>query len=329
MKAIIILNWNGWEDTIECIDSLFNAKGNYFIILVDNGSTDTSVDNIVDFFNKKDLNYNIILEGNNLNHFPSDREVILYKLNHNYGFARGNNMALELIKNYMPEWCLLLNNDTEVSPDFMLKLDDFICTHPQYLIVSPLIYYYYNKKVVWNAGGKIFWGLRFYNYANRSGDVINETESIKCTFITGCGLLFNRILLDNNGHIFTERFFHGEEDFDLSIRMNKAHIPMACVVDSVIYHKVNKSTAHIKSLGKQYVYYLNRFINIKYYLPTRSFLLWKGINIILIYIILKKNKVSYKKSYLFCKKLWKESSIMCGVNKDDFFNYVNNFPIRL
>ena len=218
MTAIIILNWNNADDTLSCLDSLVNAKGDFRVYLVDNGSADNS-----------------LLQ---LEHWISSHQeidVVLIPLDKNYGFASGNNKGIAIASKDNPDSYLLLNNDTEVTPDFLTNLKAFQAKNPKYKVLTPLIYFHGCKSKIWNAGGRLKFGKRKYYYSNQSASAIKEQEYIPITFVTGCALFFQPEILDENKQIFTERFFFGEEDIEFSMRMKKMHTGMACVLDSVIY----------------------------------------------------------------------------------------------
>jgi len=102
--AIIIVNWDGWEDTIECLESLYRIDyPNYEIIIIDNHSQDDSVRRIKDYSEGKELT---IIENED-----------------NYGFAEGNNIGIRYALKYLkPKYILLLNNDTVVDKDFLKEL---------------------------------------------------------------------------------------------------------------------------------------------------------------------------------------------------------------
>ena len=101
--SIIILNWNKYEETIECLDSLRNITyPNYNIILVDNGSEGPDVKILGERY------------GNYINIIKNDK---------NYGFAEGCNIGLRYaLSNKNPDYVLLLNNDTIVDPNFLTEL---------------------------------------------------------------------------------------------------------------------------------------------------------------------------------------------------------------
>ena len=97
MTAIILLNWNGGQDTIECLQSLYQCKGDYCVVVVDNGSTDHSKDEILDYLLKKGIRHSLLQEGQQLTAKLQPGECLVYALSQNYGFARGNNEALSLL----------------------------------------------------------------------------------------------------------------------------------------------------------------------------------------------------------------------------------------
>ena len=147
MTAIIILNWNGADDTIACLRSLEKAQGDFFITVADNGSADDSVRRINDY----------------VSDYP--REIHILEHGKNYGFAAGNNKAIAYASQFNPDAYLLLNNDTEVTPDFLTILEEFRRKNPAYRVLTPRINFYYDKQRIWNCGGRLFMGFRKYLFA--------------------------------------------------------------------------------------------------------------------------------------------------------------------
>ena len=146
--SIIILNWNGWKDTIECLESLYKITyPNYDVIVVDNGSKDDSVEKIKAYANgeikveSKFFKYNPknkpikVFEVSEedarygrfkrtlYNKFDVNRRMILIRNKDNYGFTGGNNIAIQFALNVLnPDYVLLLNNDTVVDRNFLSEL---------------------------------------------------------------------------------------------------------------------------------------------------------------------------------------------------------------
>lgn len=326
MTGIIILNWNGWKDTIECLKSLFVINDTeYFIILVDNGSTNDSVKQINKFLkNHNEIDFYTITESQKkLPHIIRNKTCVLYNLSNNYGFAGGNNKGIEVAKNYEPEYFLLLNNDTIVEPDFLSKLINFNKENPQYGILTPRICYFYDKNIVWNCGGALKWGFRKYHYADQSISKIKEKIFIDLGYITGCALFFEKDVIKDNA-LLTERFFHGEEDFEFSYRMRKIGRKIACVLSSHIYHKVGSSTTTLNNIGKIYIHYLNRFIDMRQQMSSLSWNIWKIVYIPYIYILLKRMSVKQTELLVFLRRLICESKSLDGVSKEKFFELLKN-----
>lgn len=326
MTGIIILNWNGWEDTIECLKSLFAITDtDFFIVLADNGSSNDSIKKISEYFSKGVTTpfYEVSEGCQNLPDKIENKTCILYALNDNYGFAKGNNIAVNLAKKFSPEYLILLNNDTVVERDFLSKLIEFNKEHPKYEILTPRISYYFNKDLIWNCGGALIWGFRKYYYAGKSISTIKESEFIKIGYITGCALFFKATLVENKS-LLTEKFFHGEEDFEFSYRMRRAGKSIACVLSSHIYHKVGVSTKELNNVGKKYTYYLLRFIDMKQQMSRLSYFFWKAVYMPYIARLLRKNELTYTQIFKILKRLNSEASQLDGVSKVKFFDLLNN-----
>lgn len=245
MTAIVILNWNGADDTIPCLESLENARGSFFVVIADNGSTDDSIARIREYTAKSSL------------------DIRLLELDRNYGFACGNNKAIKYAGENNADSYLILNNDTVVTPGFLTVLEEFMSSHKEYSILTPRINYYYDRDIIWNCGGVLRMGFRKYRYAGCNESKVQGKKCLPISFVTGCALYFLPSVLQPDGTLFTERFFFGEEDFDFSMRMKQRGLKMACVMDSVIYHKVGSAGNQMVKSGKVYLHLLNRYIDIR------------------------------------------------------------------
>lgn len=308
MTAIIILNWNGWQDTIDCLESLQRCNGDFCVVIADNGSSDISREKLEDYIGGTPMNY------------PCE----LVCLEENFGFARGNNEAIRRMHNRQSiDHFLLLNNDTLVEKDFLTNIESFASAHPVYKVLSPLICYYDTPDKIWNAGGWLGFGFRKYYYADQSVKrVKQQDESINVSFLTGCALWVDACLLDETKGVFTERFFFGEEDFDFCLRMKRQGVKMACVLTSKIYHKVNGSTKSVSTVGKVYVHYLNRFIDMRLHLPGILYGVWKSITIFYTIVLLKRSGWPIKKSFSLLHQIAQEASQKTGVSKEDFLSKI-------
>ena len=118
--GIILVNYNGYEDTVECLKSLCKIKYKSFVVIVvDNASTKTPTDNQIEYIR---------------NH------SIYYRTDSNLGFSGGNNVGIKIAKKNDCSFVLLLNNDTTVEPDFLDELMSAQSTHKNTGIVTGKIY---------------------------------------------------------------------------------------------------------------------------------------------------------------------------------------------
>lgn len=127
---IVTINWNGLEDTVECLESLHDLDyPNYKIVVVDNGSKNKEADKI-------------------LKQFP---DVTLIKNKTNLGFTGGCNKGIERALKDGADYVLLLNNDTIVTKNFLNKLVKFYDSTADAGVVSSLVLFN-DKKTVWYSG---------------------------------------------------------------------------------------------------------------------------------------------------------------------------------
>ena len=317
--AIIILNWKGAEVTIDCLRSLVEADGDFFVVVADNGSQDGSVERIAQWLSDNNHSFVHVAEGAEKNVTCASGGMLLYSLGKNYGFAKGNNKAVALALNSSPDNILLLNNDTEVEKDFLVKLLQFRQAHPEYKVLTPLINFFFDKELVWNAGGKLKYGFRKYYYGRCKASEIKEREYIEISFVTGCALLVPASMLDGDKQLLTERFFFGEEDFEFSLRMAKGGTKMACVLDSLIYHKVGTSLRDERNTpGKTYIHYLNRFIDVRLHYSALFCKVWRLFYKPYIALLLRKKGCSVVEINSFISRLYRDSLVKDGVTYEDF-----------
>ncbi len=216
LVAIIVLNWNAWEITSDCLESLKQLDyPNYKIIAVDNGSTDRSADRLSD-------------------RFP---DVCLIRNKQNLGFAAGNNAGIRYALEDGAQYVLLLNNDTIVSPPFLSRMICSAQAHPGVGILNPKIYYSDPPDRIWYAGGRFSpWSGFARHIGQRARDGVRYSRTREVNFVTGCALLIKTEVIARIG-LLDERFFMVCEDTDWSIRAQKAGFKAIYVADAVIFHR--------------------------------------------------------------------------------------------
>jgi GT2 family glycosyltransferase len=260
LVAIIIINWNGYEDTIECIESLSHINyPNYKIVLIDNGSNN---ENVAALKNNYEKNNNIIL--------------ILNK--ENTGFAGGTNIGIKESIKLNATYTLLLNNDTIVDPAFMSELVKTAKKDEKIGIVTSSVYYFEEPTVIWEKGS-------FFNYyfPPLSKRYTGENEQ-EVSDVVGCCMLIKNNVFNDVGLFDEEYFVYGEES-DFNIRTRKAGYKLFSAPQSKIWHKISRSTGG--GFNKTVAYYKMRN-KIKYAKKNYDILKWPTYFIFLLLYFLKE-----------------------------------------
>jgi GT2 family glycosyltransferase len=271
---VVILNWNGEDDTIECLRSIrASIPAGFLPVLIDNGSKPENVARLkhecsqifsgILFLRESEIS---VLGGAPRAEFLEqlgDHSMIFIENGENKGFAGGNNVGIKFAELIGAEWGMLLNNDTVVSPKAFVELRRFLRTYPSFTAVTAQIRHYKPNMRIQNCGGDLtYFGRQRYKFAGKDVSVVPDADYSVVTFVTGCALLFKFMVTGT----LTEDFFFGEEDYEFSLRMSKLGLKMACVHGAVVYHKVGATIARSsRPLGGILVYYANRLTNTRNY----------------------------------------------------------------
>lgn len=230
--AVIIVAWNNYLDTQECIESILDQRFvGKKIFLVDNGS---NIESLV----------NLSIKYPEINYIRSES---------NLGFAAGYNLGLRkaLMEDF--EYFLIINNDTKAD-QFMLNQLLEACKDENVGLTAPIIYYYDTPDLVWSSGGF------FNNFLLMPLESHNKKNKISCpterTFISGCCYLLKRDLLEQVG-LFDERFFLYFEDLDFCKRINESNWKMKVIPTAKLWHKVSQSSGGQDSERERYQYGLS------------------------------------------------------------------------
>ena len=224
---IILVNYNGVTDTLECIKSLESIYyKNYEIVVVDNDSTDNSLHIL-----KEKIGYK--------HHVISS--------NKNGGFAFGNNIGIRYALEKGADYVLLINNDTTVEPDFLDELVNSMEKNDECGITTGLILNYYDKNLVWYAGGEINWN-RFYGYHKHENENINRLRLYEneVSFATGCLMLIRSEVITKVGEL-PEEYFMYYEDVDYCANIQENGYKIYFNPKSIIYHKISATSGESES----------------------------------------------------------------------------------
>lgn len=272
--AIIVLNWNGWQDAVECLESLQHLDyPHYQVILVDNGSNDDSVAKIEEWCNgkiavntalitfspelkpieyieldrlstEKDINLYTDLQMAN---YPPERGLIIIKAGENKGLTVGYNIGIRyaLKRGYKYIW--LLNNDVVVNRESLIEMVKLAEADAKVGMVGSKFYDYEKPDVVqWLGSNKVIWPHR-----DRTAPL--KKEYIEFKWLSTSSLLVKEEVIKQIG-LLDEQYFYYCEDKDWSIKAGKKGWKLCCALKSKVWHKHGASTKS-KRINK---YFLGR-----------------------------------------------------------------------
>ncbi|MCL5090879.1 MAG: glycosyltransferase family 2 protein [Patescibacteria group bacterium] len=264
---LLILNWNGGEMTVNCLNSLQYVKTDNFdlqVVVVDNASTDESINQIKVESEKLKVKTKILQNKENL------------------GYAEGNNVGIRYALENGADFVCLLNNDTRVDPSFINELVKTAGSDEKIGIVGGKIYfekgYEFHKdrysekelgKVIWYAGGKIDWQNVYASHLgvdevdNGQFDQVIETD-----FVNGCLMLVKREVFVKAGLIDNNYFLY-LEDTDFSMKAKRKGFKLYYTPLSKIWH-LNGGSSGAGSKLQDYFITRNRLLFGMKWAPLRS-----------------------------------------------------------
>ena len=216
--SVILVNYNGAEDTRWCVASLAGSRSLPKLVVVDNGSNVGDVEGAI--------------AG-----YPGAKELIYAPAN--VGFGRGNNIGIRwALSSTDCEFVFLLNNDAAVEPDTIGKLEDALDSYPEAGIASPRIVLAEDPNLLWYASGEVDWRKGVARVGGYLGPA-NAKHALlakNVTFASGCAMLVRRSVLEEVGG-FDPRFFMYEEDLELCLRIQKKGWTIRYVPKALVLHK--------------------------------------------------------------------------------------------
>ena len=213
--SCIVLNWNGWQNTLECLDALKQCSYPEFaIIVVDNGSTDDSIARIR----------------------AAHPDIRMLETGKNLGFAGGNNVGIRYALAHNSDYVWLLNNDTRPAPDALSALLAKALADKRIGAVASVTYYADSPSRVeaW-AGARINLWIGY----GRNSTMPHTDDWFHS--LNGASMLIARPALEDAG-LLDEGFFLYWEDTEFCLRLRKRGWRLAAAPESRVLHKVNAST---------------------------------------------------------------------------------------
>ncbi len=255
---VLLVNWNLKLDTEACIQSLQQAGlplAN--ILLVDNASTDGSVEYLSEVF------------GDSL---------MILQTGENLGLAGGINAGVTYLLKTDIQWILLLNNDTLVAPDFFTGFTSVLQSNPEFHIFAPKIFYHSHPDKIWYLGENLVQGTMLTRPVQASGEnKVLVGQVIPVDFLSGCAMLVHREVFTTIGGFDTTFFMYAEE-VDFCWRARLAGFKLACAPGVVMWHKVSLSSVNDRPRTRYYrtrnqVWFYRRYAS----LPMRLLMFFLGL----------------------------------------------------
>jgi GT2 family glycosyltransferase len=297
---IVLVNWNGWRDTLECLESVFKLSAqNFRVIVCDNGSTDSSLEKIKKWAegdllatasrqsmghysfpaHDKPIPYTFLNKHQAENNTASsDNRLILIDCEQNLGFAGGNNVGLRYSlqqKDMRSAW--LLNNDTVIDSDALASLEIKMKSQSDMGIVGSTLIYYHQPEKVQAFGGARYFSLfgvamhigRFRNQRRQVDEARIEKEM---DYVMGASMFISRPLLESVG-LMSEDYFLYYEELDWALRA-RGLFKQGYAQNSLVFHKAGSTIGSSnrtseRSLLSDYFLMKNRLKLTKKFYPEK------------------------------------------------------------
>ncbi len=287
--GIVLLNFNGWGDTLLCLESLFKLDyPNFFILLCDNHSEDGSLEHFENWaegrlspwsplkiaqkycfpFSNKPIPFHKISGDRieSIESVPQDKILYFISSNSNLGFSGGNNLGIRFAERHLNyDFLWILNNDTVVDPQALTALVDKAQQSQRPGIVGSKLIFLYSPEYVQSLGGCQFnkWlGTTSFIGFKSSPEAPQEESAIEkqMTYIVGASMLVSKDFLKEVGPLSEDYFLYYEE-LDWSLR-NKKKFEQLFASKSRVYHKEGGSIG-ANSLEKKYKSFIGDYFSLK------------------------------------------------------------------
>ncbi|MDQ3098177.1 MAG: glycosyltransferase family 2 protein [bacterium] len=267
----IVPTYNQKKFLIEGIESLLlQTFPIQRIIIIDNGSTDGTVEELKSKYN-------------------SNQKIQIIALPVNTGVVGGRNEGIKQAGNY--DYLLFFDHDMVAEPHMLEELLKTAESSENIGIVTPKIYYWENKKTIWSAGTDI--NLTTGQNLFRGGEDKGQYEKVEQVGIAPAVLLTKKKVIETVG-IFETIYYHSYEDTDYCFRVKKAGLKTFYTPKAIAYHKIPYDTdrANIRLLQLSFLVARNRIIFMRKFSP-HFFIFLLFIPVFLVYYI--KLAISYRK----------------------------------
>lgn len=233
--AVILVNWNGSDDTLNCLESIrASTYQDYFVVVVDNGSRADQIEKL----KQSKLDFKLIETGENL------------------GYTGGNNKGIEYALDLNADYVFLLNNDTYIAPNTLKNIMQAANMDKQIGILSPKIFFHPARHLIWSAGATLNQKfLMGYSLGYKVEDKGQFDQASDIDYVTGCAMLIQSKVVREVG-MLSDDYFAVCEDIDYCLRVANSGYRIRYEPSASVWHIESASSGG--SDAPQYVYYQTR-----------------------------------------------------------------------
>jgi GT2 family glycosyltransferase len=211
----VVLNTNHREDTLACLDSLQQGTyPNHRAILLDNRSSDGTVAAV-------------------RARLP---QIEIIELKDNLGYAGNNNVGIAAAMDAGADWIFVLNEDTVLAEDCIARLIVVAESDATIGVVGPMVYHCDEPEIIQSAGGRLDRRFQSWHLGQNEIDRGQYAEPHQVEWISGCGIMVRRAVIEQVGAI-DARFFYYVEELEWCVRAAKAGWRIVHVPQAKLWHK--------------------------------------------------------------------------------------------
>jgi len=232
--VVVILNWNGTEDTLRCLESFRQVEyDNFDVLVIDNGSVPGSADPVERLF----------------------PEVTLIRNERNLGYSGGNNVGLRYARNAGAKYVLIVNNDTTVDPGFISQLVKVAETDTSIAAVGAKVIQLERPDRLWAVYGAVNFCQQLVKVWGHNRPIARFSMQKDVDFIVGCGMLLSMKAVAEVG-VFDERFFAYHDEVDWCKRARDKGYRVVYTPTALMWHKGCTSTGGFRDYYNPALRYL-------------------------------------------------------------------------
>lgn len=322
--SIIILNWQHWKDTLNCLNSVkkLTYPGTISIIVCDNASQNDSFVQILNwaqqFYSPSDIG---VFKQPPSTSMPLP--FVLIQTGANLGFAGGYNVGIHYaLATQKYDYLWLLNNDTQVDAQALTALCDYAISHPHVALIGSTLLEFYEKDIVQCAGGcRYFPLLTIFRQIGRGQPlttVMRWKEDLPLDYIAGASMFLKVSAVQQVG-LLNEEYFLFYEELDYTQRLKHDDYQIGWCKQSFVYHKGSASIGSVHEGNRDKLRRANYYENLSTLKYTKNFYpQWLILVMGLRFVLKSLALISRGDFYLFAP-LWQ-------AYRDFIYQHKNNSP---